>query len=172
VEDNNLPNAAICAGCHTGATGAAPKLPADFAIKQASPAKIAKFSHAQHLNLGNIARVLLAAINAKTYLSPPGNLDQQLNTKNQCEACHRGLHESDAVTDAAFPRMADCLVCHKTIDPPFSCWTCHSEKAKLTPASHDAKWLDFHSSGKANLDKESCAVCHGRKFTCRGCHVG
>jgi hypothetical protein len=172
VEDNNLPKAAICAGCHTGAPGAAPKLPDGFTIMDPRPANIAKFSHQQHLKLGNIAPVLLAAIKSGAYLAPPGHIAEQLNTKNACEACHRGLHESDAVSDAAFPQMADCLVRHKDIDPPFSCWTCHSEKSKLTPASHDAKWLDFHGSGKAKLDRESCAVCHGRKFTCRGCHVG
>jgi hypothetical protein len=122
--------------------------------------------------MGNVAPVLLAAIRSGAYLGKVKPAVEQLTTRNACEGCHRGLHESDAVTDAAFPQMSDCLVCHKDIEPPFSCSTCHSEQAKLTPASHDGRWLDFHSSGKANLDKESCAVCHGRKFTCRGCHVG
>jgi hypothetical protein len=123
--------------------------------------------------MGNVAPVIAAAIDSGEYLSPPRDIRRFLNTKNACEACHRGLAESDAVTDAAFPQMADCLVCHKKIekiDPPFSCAACHAKSFKLMPASHDAQWLDFHASGKANMDRQSCAVCHDRKFTCRGCH--
>jgi hypothetical protein len=161
VEDNNLPQAAVCLNCHKEGR----------AIKAPRPSKLAKFSHQQHLKMGNMAPVIAAAIDSKAYLSQPGDIRRFLNTKNACEACHRGLPESDAVTDAAFPQMADCLVCHNKIDPPFTCTTCHAESGfKLTPATHDQKWLDFHASGKANLDRQSCAVCHGRKFTCRGCH--
>jgi protein-arginine kinase activator protein McsA len=163
VEDNNLPPAAVCVNCHKDSRP----------IKTPRASKVSKFSHQQHLKMGNVAPVIAAAIDSKEYLSPPGDMRRWLNSKNACEACHRGLSESDAVTDAAFPQMADCLVCHskiEKIEPPFSCTACHAASFKLTPASHDAKWLDFHGSGKANLDRQSCAVCHGRKFTCRGCH--
>ena len=163
MEDNNLPQAAVCISCHKdGET-----------IKEPRPSKLAKFNHRQHLRMGNIAPLIASAIDAKEYLSPPGDLRRLLNSKNACEACHRGLPESNAVTDAAFPKMADCLVCHakiEKIDPPFSCAACHAKSFQLMPASHDVQWLDFHASGKSNMDKQSCAVCHGRKFTCRGCH--
>ena len=33
-----------------------------------------------------------------------------------------------------------------------------------------AGFMDAHSSGKMKLDKTTCAVCHGRQFTCMGCH--
>ena len=110
--------------------------------------------------MGNIAPVIAAAIDSHEYLSPPRDIRRFLNTKNSCEACHRGLQESNAVSGAEFPQMADCLVCHaklEKIDPPFSCTTCHAKDFRLMPANHDAQWLDFHASGKSNMDKQTCA---------------
>jgi hypothetical protein len=159
VEDNLLPRAAVCAGCHRdGRKGK----------EQPRRSEVAKFSHAQHLKMGNIAPVLAKAIDSGQYLSAAGDARRFLNTSNQCAACHRGLEEADAVNDAHFPRMADCLVCHNKIELPFSCVTCHGEGAKLRPASHTADFEDRHSSPK--MQKVGCAVCHGRTFTCRGCH--
>jgi hypothetical protein len=66
--------------------------------------------------------------------------------------------------------MADCLVCHSQIDPPFSCEFCHAPGDHLKPVSHTPDFIDTHTSGKLKLDKSSCAVCHGRTFTCQGCH--
>ena len=57
-----------------------------------------------------------------------------------------------------------------TIDPPDSCAFCHPKGAQLKPASHVAGFLDTHTNKNLNLDLKSCAVCHGRKFTCLGCH--
>jgi hypothetical protein len=160
VEDNLLPDAKSCETCHKSAEVPAPR-PAT---------KLARFSHAQHLKMGNIAKVIAAAIDAKTYLSPPGDIRAHLNGDNPCEACHRGLEESDRVTKAALPQMADCLVCHNVINMPVSCEKCHLQGANLKPANHTPTFLDTHTSGKIGLDKTTCAVCHGRKFTCLGCH--
>jgi nitrate reductase cytochrome c-type subunit len=44
-----------------------------------------------------------------------------------CTSCHHGLLESDKVTDAVFPRMAECLACHKQVNPPQSCYLCHAK---------------------------------------------
>ncbi len=75
------------------------------------------------------------------------------------------------MTRAAYPQMADCLVCHSRIEPPFSCEKCHAEGAQLKPANHTPAWLDTHSSGGIRKeDHTTCAVCHGRRFTCQGCH--
>jgi hypothetical protein len=128
------------------------------------------FSHKKHLALGNIAPVIARAIDKGTYLSPPGNLRGQLNTTNPCEACHRGLGQSDQITRANMPQMADCLVCHDQVDPPFSCSFCHTSEAKLKPATHTPDFLDSHPKSLASLGKETCDVCHGRKFRCLGCH--
>ena len=68
------------------------------------------------------------------------------------------------------PQMADCLVCHTQIDAPFSCEKCHAKDAPLKPASHVPSFLNDHTSGKLNLDKVTCTVCHGREFRCLGCH--
>jgi hypothetical protein len=129
------------------------------------------FSHKKHLALGNIAPVIARAIDNGTYLSPPGNLRAQLDTKNPCEACHRGLGQSDEITRANMPQMADCLVCHDQVDPPFSCSFCHTKEANLKPATHAADFLDSHPKKLASLGgKETCDVCHGLKFRCLGCH--
>ena len=165
IEDNLLPAKEVCLKCHREAEIASP------AANRARNFGITAFSHALHLKMGNVAPLLALAIDKNNYLQPAGDIRRHLNTGNRCEACHRGLEESDQVTHAAFPQMADCLVCHSQIENPFSCETCHGKNiARLKPASHTANFMDTHSSGKLKLDKASCVVCHGRTFTCMGCH--
>lgn len=159
VEDNNLPKPAACAPCHKEA-----RIPAPRAFP------VAKFSHQQHLKMGNIGPVILAAVRSKEYL---GEVTPQLVSRlekagHACAACHRGLDASDTTGLANFPRMADCLVCHNRIEPPFSCSTCHAGEAQLKPAGHTPDFIDRHSS--PTIAKAGCAVCHGRRFTCMGCH--
>jgi predicted CXXCH cytochrome family protein len=159
ASDNLLPAKTVCLQCHEDAQIPAPP-----------QTRVAFFSHAQHLKMGNLAPLLAAAIDKKTYLQPPGDIRRHLNSQNVCQACHRGLQESDQVTPAAMPQMADCIVCHTEIDNPFSCEKCHVKDAPLKPASHLPSFLSDHTSGKLNLDKASCVVCHGRNFRCLGCH--
>jgi predicted CXXCH cytochrome family protein len=161
VVDNLLPQRAVCLGCHEENTIPSIKTPRESAVS--------KFNHQLHVKMGNVAAVIARAIDNKTYLSPPGDARKYLDTKHPCTGCHRALQHSDAVTEAAFPRMADCLVCHNKIDPPFTCTKCHEDGAQLKPADHTADWIDAHSAGKIK-DKTGCAVCHGRRFTCLGCH--
>ena len=150
-DDNLLPAKTACAGCHQ-----------DVQIPAPPTTRVVHFSHAQHLKMGNIAPVIAAAIDKRTYLQTPGDIRRHLDTRNACEACHRGLEESDAVSAANMPQMADCLVCHTVIEPPFSCEDCHAKGADLKPASHNqAHFLDLHSR-PGQLDKAGCAVCHGR----------
>jgi hypothetical protein len=159
LEDNNLPPVAICLGCHKEAT-----------VGQPRPTILGRFDHQRHLALGNIAPVIAAAIDAKTYFSPPAGLRHRLDTTNACGACHRGMEESTAPARSDLPRMADCLVCHNKIDPPFSCEFCHAKSAPLKPADHAPDFLDRHNRKDFKFDKESCDICHGRKFQCLGCH--
>jgi predicted CXXCH cytochrome family protein len=158
-EDNLLPTAQACVGCHK-----------DAVIGVAPPTRVTHFSHAQHLKMGNVAPLIAAAIDKKTYLQPPKDIRAHLNSGNACQACHRGMEESDQVNSANMPQMADCLVCHNQIDAPFSCEKCHAKDAPLKPASHVPGFLNDHTSGKLNLDKTTCTVCHGREFRCLGCH--
>lgn len=159
VADNLLPRREVCLECHE-----------DPVIPPPQPVGIAKFSHALHLKMGDVAPFLAQAIDHKDYLQPAGDIRAHLNTHNPCEACHRGMEESSRIGPANMPQMADCLVCHAQIDPPFSCEDCHAKGAALKPASHTEHFLTLHSSGKANLDKSTCAVCHGQTFQCMGCH--
>jgi hypothetical protein len=159
-DDNLLPAQGVCLKCHKTAEIGAPTV-----------TRLARFNHQLHLKLGNLAPLIAAAIDKKTYLTPTGpELRAQLNTQNPCEACHRGLEVSDRPDRSGLPQMADCLVCHNQIDPPYSCEFCHAKEAKLKPASHTPDFLDTHTSGKSGLDKTTCAVCHGRRFRCLGCH--
>lgn len=159
AQDNLLPGKQVCLSCHK-----------DVSIPAPPVTPVNRFNHALHLKLGNIAPLLARAIDSKTYLSPPGGIRAHLNGANACTACHRGLAQSDAVTAEALPRMADCLVCHTQIDPPDSCEFCHTKNMPLKPRNHTADFLDSHSRKNARLDKATCAVCHGRRFTCMGCH--
>jgi hypothetical protein len=167
--DNLLPGPETCAGCHTGAPARPAKVEA--VIKTPAPTLVSKFNHRQHLRIGTwIPRLIAKAIDTKTYLSPSGGIREQLVFSNACTGCHRGLAQSDQVTKVNLPQMADCLVCHTKIEPPFSCATCHVDSPALKPANHGPGFVDLHSSGKANHDKTTRAVCHGRRFTCLGCH--
>jgi len=60
---------------------------------------IAHFSHALHLSLDG----------------------------QTCATCHHGMLESEKVTDALFPKMAECLGCHNQVNPPESCYRCHAK---------------------------------------------
>jgi hypothetical protein len=160
ADDNLLPPERVCSRCHQNMT-----------VRRAPTRTMAaKFNHQLHLKLGNAAPVIAAAIDRGAYLSPPGDLRRALNTNNACEACHRGMERAGAISLENFPKMADCLVCHNQIEPPFSCEKCHAPEQTLKPASHAPGFFDEHSSGKLKLDKASCAVCHGRTFHCQGCH--
>jgi hypothetical protein len=159
--ENLLPAAADCKPCHASRT-----------IRAARATPLTHFSHVEHLRLGNIAPVIARAIDQKTYLSDPGDIRAHLNSTNACLACHRGIDSSEHVTNANMPQLADCLVCHNQIDPPFSCAKCHDPKwPDLQPANHHAS--DFHDTHSTKaVVKQGCALCHGRTFTCMGCHLG
>ena len=167
LEDNLLPREEACSPCHEQV-----RIPAQ------KPRPITRFNHQKHVALGNIAPVLRAAIESKRYLgraSEGAETLRLLDGATACTACHRGLERSSAIGRNALPAMADCLVCHSKIDVPWSCEFCHSndtqeKTALLKPPSHTPDYLDAHNRKNANLDKESCAVCHGRTFTCLGCH--
>jgi hypothetical protein len=134
------------------------------------PTRTLRFSHQQHHALGNVAPALAAAIDGGTHLAAASVVRQHLDTEDSCAACHRGLRENDGASAAGMPHMADCLVCHPGIEPPFSCDLCHTREARLKPASHTNDYMDAHSRRNANLDKASCRVCHGSAFRCMGCH--
>jgi len=157
-----------CQPCHA-------PIPKSTAIskREARPVHWVKFSHATHVQLPGIAQELMKAIDTKKYLGIVApDLRQALESKNVCQACHRGMSEvTGALAKANYPAMADCLVCHNRIDPPFSCAQCHGEDAKtLQPASHVAGFIDLHTNKNSGLEKATCAGCHGRRFTCMGCH--
>jgi hypothetical protein len=169
AEDNLLPKAETCLSCHDGLH--AMKHGADdsaYAFK--NPPRTLRFNHQQHLALGNVAPALAAAVDGGTYLGTVGKIRTQLETDNACAACHRGLYQSDLTSPANSPSMADCLVCHSKIDPPFSCELCHTKEAHIKPASHTPDYIDAHSSRNAKLDKPSCKICHSVGFRCMGCH--
>jgi hypothetical protein len=161
AEDNLLPQATVCQRCHEPGP-----------ISEPATMLVTKFNHQLHLNLGKLGPVILAGVRSGNYLSPPAEgLQEALSRADQCTACHRGLENSERVSRTAdFPLMADCLVCHSEIEPPFSCEKCHTPGSHLKPASHTRQYLEEHSRRGALKEKESCAVCHGRKFKCLGCH--
>jgi hypothetical protein len=159
AEDNLLPFHDACARCHD-----------ETHIREPRKLQVQKFNHAVHVAMGNVAPLIQAAIKAGTYLDKPERHPKGLDTKNECAACHHGIETSEAITDtkAHFPNMADCLTCHNQINPPESCKQCHADDFKFRPDSHTAAFVDAHATTKH--DKMECWTCHGKKFTCKGCH--
>ncbi len=176
AEDRLLPAAAACEFCHSGQIAAEIDL-APLEARQ-PPARSYRFDHRLHLELGNAAARIAAAIDSGEYMGRAEGVRSLLDgaaarggKTDSCSACHRGLQASTAVTGTAhMPRMADCLVCHSEIDNPFSCPDCHHEGIDLLPADHTREFADLHSTGKLGFDKQTCLPCHGRNFACMGCH--
>ena len=159
-QDNLLPSKSACRSCHQDRT-----IPDPFTTR------VAQFNHSLHLKMGNVAPLIASAIDRGKYLQPVGDIRRHLNSANACFACHRGIPESEQVAKANMPQMADCLVCHVKIENPYSCETCHLKGMELRPENHlVGSFIDIHSDRAKVPDKTGCAVCHGRQFTCMGCH--
>ncbi len=163
AEDNLLPFETECARCHD-----------EVHIKEPRKTNVQKFNHSVHVG-ANPGPLIAAAIRSKTWLGLPEQAPKEVNTKNSCVACHHDIDKSENITEATgkanYPRMADCLVCHNQINPPESCKKCHDEaQMTLRPASHTATFGDTHSEPNKIANKAECHSCHGRKFTCKGCH--
>ncbi len=166
--DSLLPSKEKCAVCHEG--GAATPINTAGIDSLKSGPRSFRFNHQFHLQLGNVAPLIAAAIDSGAYLGKSGEIREHLNTSDACQACHRGVGETDLATAAHLPRMPDCLVCHSEVDNPFSCEKCHLEGTTLRPAGHTREFIDLHSTGKIEYDKQTCLPCHGRNFACMGCH--
>ena len=167
--DSNLPSSDLCLACHNG--GEAPEIDVSALDEKEAPERTFYFNHQFHLAMGNVAPVIAAAIDSGDYLGHVPDIRVQLNSSIACVGCHRGLSDADTVDSKLhLPHMSDCLVCHNDIDNPFTCEKCHPPDAQIKPADHTREFVDTHSTGRANLDKLSCQPCHGRRFTCMGCH--
>ena len=105
-----------CARCHPGAAKST----------QPPAAEEATFSSDACLDCHG-----RAILNLRPAPKPPiahFNHALHLALKDQtCASCHHGLLESDKVTDALFPKMAECLACHTQVKPPESCYRCHAQ---------------------------------------------
>ena len=169
-----LPKEKDCLVCHNGERArkeCAVCHPDSKAAKAFEPIhRTFRFPHQNHLALGDIGPLILAAIEKKVYYSQPPPPAADLKTGNECMACHRGVNRVDFADTRNMPQMADCISCHDEIDAPFSCEFCHTKDARLKPANHTPEFLESHSRKNAKLDKQSCTICHGTNFRCLGCH--
>jgi c(7)-type cytochrome triheme protein len=170
ASDHNLPKSELCLACHNGQT--APAIDATSLTARQPVERGFSFSHKQHLAYENVAGRIAEAIDNGRYLGPVPDIRAQLDSGQGCVGCHRGLEEASEVDSTLhLPLMADCLVCHDKIDNPFSCETCHAPGFELKPDSHTRDFVDEHSTGKMSpAQKITCQPCHGRTFTCMGCH--
>lgn len=164
ASDNLLPDKSACVTCHDEVEIGAPRA-----------VGVQKFNHAAHVKMGNAAPLFSAAVKGKQHVSAAPPAESVLAAaKDVCSGCHYGIAESEnvpheKVTRSHYPQMGDCLVCHNKIDPPDSCAKCHvAPQGGFRPVTHTAEFNDKHA-GK-EIPKETCAGCHGRKFTCKGCH--
>jgi DnaJ-class molecular chaperone len=162
ADDNILPfHVTACATCHD-----------ETHIKEPRKTHVTKFSHAQHVKV-NPGPIIAAAIKNGTWLGKESEKPAAVDTKNACVACHHDIEKSEAIKEddghKHYPRMADCLTCHNKINPPESCKQCHDSSMTFRPATHTAEFVDAHGV-KGKIAKTDCASCHGKNFTCKGCH--
>jgi hypothetical protein len=105
-----------CVRCHPGAP------------KSTQPPAVGEATFSSDACLDCHGRAIL---NLRPAPAPPiahFNHALHLALKDQtCGACHHGLLETDKVTGALFPSMAECLVCHQQVNPPRSCYRCHEQ---------------------------------------------
>ncbi|RMH02951.1 MAG: hypothetical protein D6702_07350 [Planctomycetota bacterium] len=157
-----MPDLEVCGQCHD--TGLDPDLPlsaqpAGFVLpgdQEATWSSVTAtsvataFSHARHLELGA-----------------------------DCDFCHPGVAESEAVDPEWHMSMAECLDCHPGGDEdPAACAGCHPGLDSNTPpASHGSPaWLRAHGGlGGDRLSwsedpARDCSLCH-RESSCDACHA-
>jgi len=68
-----------------------------------------------------------AILNLRPAPAPPIAHFSHAAHTGACDSCHHGLLESDSVTPAVFPKMSECLTCHKIGNGPESCYLCHAK---------------------------------------------
>lgn len=160
--DNLMPHETECVNCHH-----------EVHIKEPRKTTVHSFNHELHLG-ANPGPIIAAAIKDKTWLGTAKEMPKNVNTSNACIACHHDIDQSEAIRasdgKAHYSRMADCLTCHNQIKPPESCKTCHDPSTTFRPADHTPAFVEGHTKKGAVADKQVCHGCHGRNFTCNGCH--
>ena len=163
--DDNRPDKDVCFSCHDDTL-----FSHESSLRTVeNPVRNVIFGHNSHVNLDSIGILLKMAVSSGNYLGIPPDLSEEFDLENACTSCHRGMNKTDYSTKDNLPVMSDCLLCHSEVDPPFSCGNCHSSDFRLTPVSHTETWIDDHTEMK-HEKPNSCESCHGRSFTCRGCH--
>lgn len=160
ASDSLMPSVAACAKCHGPGS-----------ISDPAELTVSKFNHRLHGAIPGVGPMIAAAMRSRSYLGPVSEeRADKLEEAEGCMVCHLGVLASSAGPKAAYPPMADCLVCHTDVEAPFTCEKCHDAGPHLMPASHTGQYLEQHSRPGYLKETESCAVCHGREFTCLGCH--
>jgi hypothetical protein len=96
-----------------------------------------------------------------------------VGNKIACGECHRGIEDSQAVSDRVRVFKDDCLRCHARAGRANDCEVCHREVRKdLKPESHLHNWKEFHGQAvRADSGKsvDRCSLCHAPS-RCVSCH--
>lgn len=82
---------------------------------------------------------------------------QHTRMRPECSECHEGISCAENSAETFLPRTTICGECHL--------------KQGITPGNHDLGWEHLHGR-EAELDTESCALCHLDQRECRECHAG
>ena len=88
----------------------------------------------------------------------------------ECNTCHRGIQEKNALWRIEWPDMTVCQQCHNGDEAPQECETCHQKiRRETAPESHHGDWEGRHGL-ESRFDK-SCRYCHGNQDRfCQDCH--
>lgn len=151
-----MPTIKKCMTCHEG-------------IDEEKPAekKIAQFFEGDNLKWTSVT-----AIPADVKFSHKAHI---IGALVECESCHKGIKESEAISSKLKVPMGDCISCHneKKVKEGSECATCHKEiRGDTPPPSHKKLWKERHGQlvklGDDELDSQ-CYYCH-KQDQCESCH--
>jgi len=172
AKDVNLPNAEICAMCHSAEDGDQRGKASDF-VPEVPPRPV-NFNHQQHLGISDLLPRIVNALESGHYPEgDPAAIRRQIDSEEACTACHRGLQQTDLGRRENYPLMSDCLACHKPAGNAMAeCRKCHVPEFSLLPADHQAPtFFDDHSTEGQKKNIERCRQCHTPRFNpCSQCH--
>lgn len=93
----------------------------------------------------------------------------------QCEDCHPGIEENEAVSKKLRNSKDDCMKCHSAEKVAGKCETCHEKIDKeFEPPSHRRGWEVIHGqavrAGRDEPFENRCELCHTNS-ACTKCHL-
>lgn len=83
--------------------------------------------------------------------------EQHTRERPECSTCHKGIECAENSRETFRPELTICSECHK--------------KNRLMPSDHHLEWEHVHGR-RAEIEPQSCELCHVEREDCHDCHHG